>query len=271
MKHAEILEKIMAAYPPLPFSKTCDTIKFGDPSGECTGITTSCALTVDVIHETIRRGANLIIVHEPCFYTHDDKTDWLAGDEVFEKKAEMLREADIVVWRDHDHMHTAKPDEIFAGFTQAMEWSSYQKAAPFRTAGYYVLPPMTLRDLARHLRDCLHLSSGRVVGNMDAMVSKVALAGHIFPSWDDQEQNYTKMLARDDVDVLLALECIEWTTMGYARDAAQLGMNKAIIQAGHFVTEEPGMPLLADHLRLILGDAIPVSFIASGDPWQSIQ
>ena len=270
MKHSEVLSRIMETYPSFPFEKTCDTVKYGDIEQECTGIVTSCALTINVIREAIRLKANLIIVHEPCFYTHDDTTDWLADNEVFIEKTKLLKEHGIVVWRNHDHMHTAKPDEIFLGLIRRLGWEKQERInTEDRFIHIYEIPPVTVKDLAAHLKETLHLTSGRMVGNPDATVSRVAFCGHIFPSWDAEEQKSTRLFSRSDIDAYIAFECIEWTGMGYIRDAVQLGKAKALLQPGHFATEEPGMEYLAEKLSGVFGSLFNVTFVPSGDPWQS--
>ena len=269
VKHAEVLSRILSTYPALRFEHTCDTVKFGDTEGECTGIVTSCALTIDVIRRAAERNANLIIVHEPCFYTHDDTTDWLEENRGFQQKTALLREHGMVVWRNHDHMHASKPDEIFLGVIAQLGWKEYRKTVNAPVRLYFELPETSVGELAAHLKERLHLTSGRLVGNPDARISRVAFCGHIFPSWNEKEQEATKLLSRDDVDALIAFESIEWTALGYARDAAQLGMNKAIIQPGHMVSEEPGMVYLAQKLNRLFEGQLETTFIASGDPWLS--
>ena len=128
------------------------------------------------------------------------------------------------------------------------------------------IPETTLRALAQHLKDRLHLSTGRIVGNPDARVSRIAFCGHIFPSWNAQEREPTLLASRDDVDVLIPGEIIDWTVVSYIRDAAQLGMHKALIQTGHFNLEEPGMQYMAEKLAGLVPE-LPVQFIPSGDPY----
>ena len=43
-------------------------------------------------------------------------------------------------------------------------------------------------------------------------------------------------------------------------------MNKALIQAGHFNLEEPGMQYMAEKLAGLVPE-LPVRFIPSGDPY----
>ena len=53
---------------------------------------------------------------------------------------------------------------------------------------------------------------------------------------------------RDDVEVLLAGETVEWETVEYTRDATDSGSRKALILLGHNNSEEAGMERLAPWL-----------------------
>lgn len=267
MTHRQVLDLIWNTYNPAYFEKTCDGFKFGNPDEECTGMVTSCALTIRVIQEAIRLGCNLIMVHEPSFYSDWDDTEWLEGNAVFVAKKKLLEENGIAVCRHHDHMHGAmKPDEIMQGVIKELGWVEYVVDDGGRALHRVKIPPVTLRELVEHLQKCLKLETGRVVGRMDAVVSNVVFCGHVFPSWNEKEREHTKLLNRDDVDVLIPGELIDWTVVSYARDAEQLGLNKAIIQTGHFAWEEPGMKWLAVRLKALL-PGLPVHYCASGDPY----
>ena len=95
MKNREIVERILAYHPNLPNYDGCDNWKCGDPEAECTGIVTALVPTVNVIRETARLGANLLIVHEPTFYTSQDGPGWFEDfpNEVYEEKKKLLDEA----------------------------------------------------------------------------------------------------------------------------------------------------------------------------------
>src|SRR4051794_739129 len=55
--------------------QTVDTIKAGDPETPVTGIATTMMATFDVLRRASAAGANLVITHEPVFYTHLDSTE----------------------------------------------------------------------------------------------------------------------------------------------------------------------------------------------------
>ena len=123
MKIKDVIDRIQKAYGPLPempgFS-TQDTYKCGDPDKKCTGVVSACAASIDVIRQSIALNANLIISHEPLFYSNPDQTEWLEGrSEVYEAKKKLLNDHGIVVWRDHDHMHFLDTDLIFQGLANA--------------------------------------------------------------------------------------------------------------------------------------------------------
>src|SRR4051794_40511932 len=76
----EIIDQIKA-HVGVPWrEETVDTIKAGDPETPITGIATTMMATFDVIRRAQAEGKNLVITHEPTFYSHQDKTD------VFEKE-----------------------------------------------------------------------------------------------------------------------------------------------------------------------------------------
>lgn len=264
----QVIDRILAYHPGIGEREaiTCDTLKCGDPNAECTGIVTTCTPTVAVIRKAAELGYNLIIPHEPTFYSHMDETDWLIGRiDVYDEKRKLLDDNGIAVWRDHDHIHAHRPDGIFTGVVKKLGWENYVVGSTDDPM-HFELPQTTVRELAKFLKETLHLNAVRVVGNVDAACSKVAFAGHIYS--DIKDSKFTELL--DQADVIIPGEMIDWTTASYARDAAQLGKNKAILQIGHFNWEEPGMEYAPVWLHNILGPDVPIQFIASGDPYQYV-
>src|SRR5580692_10249411 len=71
----QVIERIQA-HVGLPWrSETVDTFKAGDPETRVTGIATTMMATYDVLVRSAAAGKNLIITHEPTFYSHLDHTD----------------------------------------------------------------------------------------------------------------------------------------------------------------------------------------------------
>ena len=98
MKVREVVDRIVAATQTPPLDKTCDVLIAGEWEREVTGIVTTFMATVDVIRDAITRGANLIITHEPTYFTGWDTVDWLENDEVYLLKKRLIDLSNRIVF-----------------------------------------------------------------------------------------------------------------------------------------------------------------------------
>src|SRR5439155_4956601 len=77
----EVIERIQA-HVGVPWSSdTVDTFKAGNPDAPVTGIAVTMMATLEVLKRAAAAGNNLVITHEPTFFTHLDKPDELAEGE----------------------------------------------------------------------------------------------------------------------------------------------------------------------------------------------
>jgi putative NIF3 family GTP cyclohydrolase 1 type 2 len=264
MKVNEVVDAILNACAIKRISQTCDRLITGDWETEVTGIATTFMATPDVIRTAAARGANLIITHEPTFFTHADGLGWLENDEVYHRKQALIEETGMNIWRFHDHIHSMTPDRIFAGVQRDLAWEAYVDP---KNSFLYTIPATTVPALAELLKARLEIQEVRVVGNQAARVEKVGLligGGSLGLGSDTMPM---ELMREYDLDVIVAGEILEWTLCAYVRDAAQLGLNKALIVAGHNRTEEAGMKHLPEWLAGILPD-LPIFFVEAGDPYQ---
>ena len=74
-----------------------------------------------------------------------------------------------------------------------------------------------------------------------------------------------RILEEEDVDAIIPGEVIDWTVMSYIRDAVMLGKVKAAFNVGHFNLEELGMKYAVDWIPEVIGHAVPVHYVPSGD------
>lgn len=275
MKINEVLSLLRNFHAPLDRpGDTCDTVKCGDAEQECTGIAVTCYVTMDVIRQAREKNVNLIICHEPLFYSHDDQQDWLQGDSVFEEKLASLNNANIVVWRDHDHMHGPGgpfatvhevPDYIYYGIMMELGWQDFvvgEKTKPL----WFRIPATTAQKLAQELLEKLNLRGMRIVGDKNAQVSTVYLCEHVHG--DAHDDQIVRNAAK--ADVLIPLEIVDWTVSEYVRDAAAQGKGKAILEMGHFNFEELGMKYMLKWLPEVIHNAAPVHYLQSGDSFDYI-
>ena len=238
---------------------TVDTFKAGDPSTRVTGIAVTMMATLDVLQRAAAKGHNLIITHEPTFYSHRDATDGLRveNDAVFAAKQKFIEENGLVVWRFHDRPHAMKPDMIREGMIRALEW---EHARTFNGNEFRLQEPTVVATLARRIARALDAGAVRIVGDSSATVQRVGFTQG-FPGFGANRD-----AIRLSVDVLVMGEDHEWETIAYAADGITAGKLKAAIVIGHTPSEQRGMEEVARWLRGFI-TSVPVEFVASRDPF----
>jgi len=259
----DIVEAITSQCNPPPFERTCDLLMAGAWDSEVTGIVTTFMATVDVIRETVGRGANLIITHEPTFFTGRDATDWLQQDPVYLAKVKLIEENNLNIWRFHDHMHWSEPDLIYAGLIKELGWEAYHDPVGKHT---FQIPRTSVGALSAFLKGKLGVKTAQIVGNTAGSVERVGVlvgGGSLGLGRDEMPMEYMR---EANLDAIVCGEILEWTLVAYTRDACQLGMNKSLIILGHNRTEEVGMKHLPAWLKGFLPE-IPISFVESGEPF----
>ncbi|HEY3456709.1 MAG TPA: Nif3-like dinuclear metal center hexameric protein [Bryobacteraceae bacterium] len=239
---------------------TVDTFKAGDPSTPVAGIAVTMMATLDVIQRAAASGKNLVITHEPTFYSHQDQTADLEkqNDAVLAEKQAFIRDHHIVVWRFHDHWHRRKPDGIQLGMTHALGWEKFQNP---ENAHLFSIPETTLDELAASVKHKLGIVAMRVVGDPNMKLTKVAMlpgaggaAGQI------------RMLERNDVEALLIGEVPEWETVEYVADAATEHKRKALLLLTHIPSEQAGMEECAKWLKTFISE-VPIEFVPARQPF----
>lgn len=221
-----------------------DTFKIGEPDAAVSGIATTFGGNLSVLQAARAAGLNMVIVHEPTFWTDGDIVGRVQDDPLYRAKLAWAQANDVVVWRNHDNVHTMRPDLIYLGWAQAMGWQGYS-TDPLRNSTY-VIPATTLTDLARTVAARLKLRSVRVIGDPDLPVRNVALGrGVTLP---------------EAIDVRVTSDVREWDAFEYARDAVYAGRRKGLIVISHVAHEDPGMAAFADFLRPLTPE-VPVRYV----------
>lgn len=234
-----------------------DTFKAGDPNTEVRGIATTFMATLDQLQRSHAAGMNLVVTHEPTFWSDIDATKDLTGDAIYQFKVDFCNRNKMVVWRFHDHWHARKPDQEFAGLARALGWEGHETSG--FSQGRYTLPPTTLGALAADVKRRMGARALRVVGDPQAKVSTMAMGvGYNIPS------------IRPEIDVVIGGENPEaggaFDDTEYCLDSAFLGGSKGQIILGHSISEEPGMEDCAVWLRTFISE-VPVQWIKAGEPF----
>ena len=238
-------------------SETVDTFKAGNPETVVKGIATSFSATLDVCQRAHAAGRNLLIMHEPTFYNHNDETVNASG-EIYETKRNFIEKNGLVVWRFHDHWHARNPDGILTGMTTALGWGEYRSPERPRL---FSLPATTLEALAQNIQGRLSARAMRVIGEPQMPVRRVVL----LPGFNNFP-GIKQALDTADVDVVAIGETREWEGIEYARDCITAGKKKGLIVLGHVPSEERGMEECARWLKTFVTE-VPIQYLPGGDPF----
>jgi len=244
--------------------KTGDVLVSGSPDTEVTGIVTTFMATVDVIRQAIACGANMIITHEPTFYTGVDELDWLQDDPVYQAKRKLLEDYRIAVWRYHDYMHMAKTDRIYDGLIKELGWENelLEKHPPHT----YQIDEVTLTELGGFFKDKLGMDVLQIVGDPEMKCSRVGILVGGGSLGLGREQMPMELMRNKNLDVIVCGEIVEWTLCAYVNDARMLGLHKAMIVVGHERSEEWGMKFMAEWLKPLV-HGLPVTFVDAKEPF----
>jgi len=254
----EIMDTFISQVPNAPFAQTVDTIKIGSRDTVVTGVVTTMFTTMEIIKKAIELKANLIIPHEPTFFSGQDETDYLQNDPVFRAKYDLMAEHNITLWRNHDYVHRMKDDGVRAGVVEDLGWNE------FYTPGSRILnvPKTDLRGLINHIKTKLKVPAMRYVGNLDQTCSRVLL----LPGAVGGRLQITQIMEQLP-DVLVCGESNEWETPEYVRAANEIGMKLSMIEIGHSASEEGGSEFVKNWLNEYM-PGLPVHHLPSGNSLQ---
>ncbi len=236
----DIMDRFISEVPEAPFANTVDTLKAGHRNIEVTGVVTSMFATIEVIKKAIALNANFIIAHEPTFYNHLDDTTWLMQDEVYQYKAALLKQNNMAVWRNHDYVHSHKPDGVKTEVVKQLDWENRFDVQ----SNIAKLPSQTLSHLIKHVKVKLGVDTLRYIGDLQQICSSVLLMPGAAGG-----RRQIEALSKTQPDVLICGEVAEWETAEYVRDARLKGKKLALIVLGHIASEEPGSQYMAQWMK----------------------
>jgi putative NIF3 family GTP cyclohydrolase 1 type 2 len=237
---------------------TVDTFKAGDPNTTVTGIVTTFTPSYEVLKKAVDAGCNMIITHEPTYYSGNDDYAALDDDKVLQDKLKYIAQNGLVIWRFHDHLHRTNPDGIYEGMIDRLGWRDFLVEGK---SDVFKIPQTTLLNFANILKQKFAVDTIRVIGDPKLETTKAGLS-----AGSGSSINQMKMLGSNEIDILVIGETREWETVEYARDAMAQGKNKALVILGHCISEEAGMKYCATWLEGFIKD-IPITFIPAENPF----
>lgn len=238
-----------------------DRIIFGSPDAQVRGIGTAMMCTFDVLKEAVAANANLIITHEPTFWSHQDNISELQNDPLYLRKIAYMQQHNLVSYHLHDYWHALRPvDGINFGMGQQLGWTAYMDPANQRM---FTLPPTTLLALSKDLQTKLGARTMRVVGDPALRVRRV------YESWGNSGVFPGVQFLDSDADVLVIGETQDWDLIAYAQDLVSSGAKKALIVLGHVRSEMFGMRFCAEWLKGFVPE-VPVNFLNTVEPYWNL-
>jgi putative NIF3 family GTP cyclohydrolase 1 type 2 len=238
--------------------QTVDTLKAGSRDQGVTGIVTTMFATISVIKEAISLGANFIIAHEPTFFNHLDKTDWLQNDATYQYKRKLLSDNKIAIWRNHDYIHSHQPDGVYSGLIDKLGWQSYAQSS---SPAMYEMPETTLMELIKTVKEKLGVKMVRYIGEDKQVCRKVLL----MPGAAGGERQI-KAIGQFNPDVAVIGEVQEWETAEYVRDYRAAGKSLSLVVLGHTDSEDAGSIYMKNWLTKNV-PGIKVAHLYSGNPF----
>ena len=243
----------------VPFNERSyrDTFKLGNPDAPVRGIATTMMTTFDMLKRAHAAGLNMVISHEDTFWNDRDDVKDLTENPLYKLKTEFVLKNDMSVWRDHDHMHSMKPDFTVVGELRSAGIKGGENAV--MAPRIWTIPETTLGELAAQVKRQSGAQAMRCVGDPKARVSKILVGpGYATP----------RMTA--EADVVIGGEQQEADggsdNIEYVIDAASLGMAKGVIMLGHVISEQAGMEDYANWMRTFVHD-IPIQFVPAEEPY----
>ena len=235
-----------------------DRIIAGSADMPVTGIATTMMATFDALKAAAAEKLNLVITHEPTYWSHQDRLDQLQDDPLYRRKLDFIQEHRLIVYHFHDHWHARRPvDGINYGMARKMGWTGYMNAANNRR---YDLPQTTLTGLMQSFKVRLKNRTLRAVGDPALPVSKV------MTSWGNCSSFPGIPFLDGDADVLVIGEAQDWDLIAYAQDLVAAGRKKGLIILGHVLSEQWGMEFCADWLKGLVRE-VPVRFLPLIEPY----
>lgn len=239
-----------------------DKIIVGREDTEIKKIGTCWMAYFELIQRAYQQGVNVLVCHEPVFYSHHDlevrerEFDWAerrlglkkgqnAYDKMIEEKKEWILEHGMTIIRCHDVLDKIQGFGIPFALGRALGFCDEDIIRSEKFFNVYRTPEKTALDTAKNIAECLKRFGQPGVafyGDPKRMVNSVAIGTGCFC---DPIQ-----LMELEADFYLAIDdsIRTWIQTTYARDS---GLPLAVIN--HGTSEEPGVALLSEYLKNTTG------------------
>lgn len=235
MKAIEIMEEVLSKEFMEGWHGMVDCCHAGDPEREVQKIGVCFSATPNVLRQAADWGAQLLITHEPTYYTHlnEFKPSLLNN-----QKKELVESTGITIYRYHNSMHYRGEDMVSLAFLERMGWKGTFDGQLFFTFDAPTTPAQVIKDICSRLG----LTCLRTIGRKDGTVQKIGLF------LGARNESIYEPFFSDDTDVAICGEACEWQFGEPVREAAEFGMQKTMLLLGHVQSEKFAMESFAEKI-----------------------
>jgi putative NIF3 family GTP cyclohydrolase 1 type 2 len=228
------------------------------------GVVVCYTPTLDVLRRAAAEHKNLIISREHPFYLHGGvyyeyctrglEAAW-KDDPVVQAKRDLIDANKLMVYRFGSAWDNFRPQARSAALARAMGLTPITPQANARSRGVICdLPQTALTSLAQTAADRLKAPVPRIVGDLKAAVTRVA----VFAGSADTKRALADLIADPKIDGIITgaggvIDEVDGA-ISYFQDVIASGRNIAMLAVGYGPSEDPGMEDFARWLRTVLTD-----------------
>ncbi len=239
-----------------------DGFRSGDGDGDVRGIVVCARASTAILKRAGELGANLIISRQAFLGDSQDRPVSKPEPALAEKLA-LIERTGLSVLRLQDPRAGKAGRAITDALLRAMGLPGAKAAADAASGLIHTSSPVRLGQLVQRIKTATGSAAVRLIGDPAMMVRGLALATET-----NRPNALAPLLARSDVDLLIAGDVHETETAAYVMDSIALGRPKALLLAGSIALEEPPARALTDWLKGQV--SVPVTLLRSDLPLSEV-
>ncbi|GMQ62714.1 Nif3-like dinuclear metal center hexameric protein [Vallitalea maricola] len=251
VKCIEIISKMKELAPP-KLAESWDNVGLlvGDSNMRVEKILISLDATKDVVDEAISNEVDMILTHHPIIFKG---VKHINTSTVIGRKLIKLIKNDICVYSAHTNLDSASEglsvllaDKLKLNDSDILEPNNNFDVLDLCGTGRIgYLEEMTLEELSHYVKDKLNLERVRVIGNLDKRIKKVAVS-------PGSSMEFAETAYKNGADVYITGDIKYHDAMDYQ----EKGM--ALIDAGHFGTENIVLPMFEQYIKKCFGEQLQI-------------
>ena len=230
------------------------------------GVVVCYTPTLDLLRRAAAEHKNLIISREHPFYLHGGiyyeyctrgLEEAMKDDPVAQAKRDLINANKLMIYRFGTAWDNFRPQARSAALARAMGLTPITPQANAKSRGVICdLPRTALTSLAQTAADRLKASAPRIVGDLKATVTRVA----VFAGSADTKRALADLIADPKIDGIITgaggvIDEVDGA-IGYFQDVIASGRNIAMLAVGYGPSEDPGVEDMAKWLRTVFTDQV---------------